>query len=132
VAPALPNWIGAPLLAPTSWQLLSDWAGVDVLTDPGAYVDLTATFRARQVNTPILLAAGDRDGMFLLGAIEMYNALRFADKEVTLLRYPDQGHVFTGEGLRDLWERQMAFFHRYLTPDRQSHDAEPMRSPGRT
>ncbi|WP_202839146.1 prolyl oligopeptidase family serine peptidase [Luteimonas saliphila] len=119
VAPALPSWIGAPLLAATSWQLLADWAGVDVLTDPAAHVALSATFRARHVRTPVLLAAGDQDGMFLLGAIEMYNALRFADKEVTLLRYPDQGHVFTGEGLRDLWERQMSFFDHYLNPDQE-------------
>lgn len=129
VAPALPNWIGAPLLAPTSWKLLANWAGVDVLTDPVAHVDLSATFRARHVTTPILLAAGDQDGMFLLGAIEMYNALRFAGKEVTLLRYPDQGHVFTGDGLRDLWERQMSFFHRHLVADRRPYDAGGVKLP---
>lgn len=117
VAPVWPSWIGSTLLAPTSWQFLADLAGVDVLTDPAAYVALSAVFRARNVTTPVLLAAGDEDGMFLLGAIEMYNALRFAEADVTLLRYPDQGHIFTGNALRDFWDREMAFFKQHLTPD---------------
>lgn len=117
VAPVLPNWIGAPLLAPTSWHMMADWVGVDVLTDPAAYVDLSAIFRAREVTTPVMLVAGDEDGIFLLGAIEMYNALRFADASVTLLRYPDQGHVLKGDGLRDFWKRKMSFFETYLDSD---------------
>lgn len=118
VAPVWPNWVGAPLLSLQTWQLMSDWVGVDVLADPEAYVKMSAIFRARQVKTPVLIAAGDEDGMFLLGAIEMYNALRFAGADVTLLRYPDQGHVFKDDGLLDLWRREMVFFERHLKPDR--------------
>ncbi|MCD9033161.1 prolyl oligopeptidase family serine peptidase [Luteimonas sp. Y-2-2-4F] len=116
VAPVWPNWVGAPLLSTQIWPLMADWAGVDVLADPDSYVKLSAVFRAREVRTPVLLAAGDEDGMFLLGAIEMYNALRFAGKEVTLLRYPDQAHLFEGDGLHDLWRKEMAFFGEHLNP----------------
>ena len=69
------------------------------------------------MTTPILLADGDLDGSILLTDIEMYNALRWLGKEVTFLRYADQGHGFTGEAAKDFWERETAFFEKYLKPD---------------
>jgi len=63
----------------------------------------------------MLLAVGDEDeGEMLLPTIEMYNGLRRFGKDVTLLRYPNQGHGFTGAALKDFWERENAFFDRYL------------------
>jgi dipeptidyl aminopeptidase/acylaminoacyl peptidase len=67
--------------------------------------------------TPILLADGDLGGVALLTDIEMYNALRWLGKEVTFLRYPDEGHGFTGEALNDFWERENVFFDKYLKPE---------------
>lgn len=116
VAPVWPNWIGPPLLATGTWRIMQDWTGVNPLHDPDAYVKLSAVFHVDNVKTPMLIADGAEDGQFLLGSIEMYNALRFAGKQVTFLRYPNEGHVFTGPGLRDLWNREMAFFARYLHP----------------
>ena len=62
----------------------------------------------------MLLADGDNDGDFLLDTIEVYNGLKQAGVDVTLLRYPGQGHGFTGTALEDFWERELAFFDRYL------------------
>src|SRR3546814_14460579 len=90
------------------WGILSNWGGVDPLDDPAAYIKLSAVFQVKNVKTPVLLAVGDTDGEFLLSAIEMYQALRFADKDVTFLRYPEQGTVFEGAALRDLWRREIA------------------------
>lgn len=118
VAPVFPSWAGAPLLGDW-WGTLSDWSGVNPLDDPASYIKLSAVFHVKNVTTPVLLAVGDKDGLFLLGAIEFYQALRFAGKEVTLLRYPGQGHVFEGAGLRDFWQREMAFFAKYLEPSEQ-------------
>jgi acylaminoacyl-peptidase len=118
VAPVWPNWVGPPLLATGTWRMMQDWTGVNPLHDPDAYVKLSAVFHVDKVKTPMLIADGDEDGQFLLGSIEMYNALRFAGKQVTFLRYPNEGHVFTGAGLRDLWNREMAFFARYLHPEK--------------
>jgi dipeptidyl aminopeptidase/acylaminoacyl peptidase len=55
----------------------------------------------------------------------MFNALRFAGKDVTFLRYPGQGHVFEGDGLRDLWTREMAFFGKYLAPQTSAAAVHP-------
>ena len=45
----------------------------------------------------------------LYNSDQVRKSLEIADKDVTRLRYPNQGHVFEGEGLRDLYTREMAF-----------------------
>jgi dipeptidyl aminopeptidase/acylaminoacyl peptidase len=114
VAPVLPNWTGTVLLWGDGISLMADLAGAKLWEDPSAYVKLSAIFRADKVKTPMLIADGDNDGSFLLGSIELYNVLRAAGANVTLLRYPDQGHAFTGDALRDFWRREMDFFATYL------------------
>jgi dipeptidyl aminopeptidase/acylaminoacyl peptidase len=116
VAGALSDWVRPALLNTGQDQMFAQWAGVGLRDDPSAYIQLSAVFRLNRVKTPMMLADGDNDGEFLLDTIEMYNGLRSAGVDVTLLRYPDQGHGFTGPALADFWERQMAFFKRYLQP----------------
>lgn len=118
VAPVWPNWMGPPLMDLGSLRMMQELTGISPLQNPGAYVKLSAVFHVDNVKTPMLIADGDEDGQFLLGSIEMYNALRFAGKQVTFLRYPNEGHVFVGPGLRDLWNREMAFFAHYLHPEK--------------
>jgi dipeptidyl aminopeptidase/acylaminoacyl peptidase len=113
VAPALSDWVRRALFE-TDAGWLVDWAGVSLWDDPNAYVALSAVFRANLVRTPMLIAVGDKDNPCLLDSIEMYNGLRTAGVNVSLVRYPDQGHVFTGEALNDLWNRETMFFARYL------------------
>ncbi len=82
------------------------------------YVELSAVFHADKVATPMLLEDGDEDGgEMLIPTIEMYNGLRRFGKDVTLLRYPKQSHVLTGAALKDFWERENAFFDKYLHPE---------------
>ncbi len=107
------DWVSRFFLV-TSNQAVPRIAGVLPWDDPKAYVDLSTVFHLDQVTTPMLLADGDNDGGFLLGEIEMYNGLRWLGKDVTLLRYPDQGHGFTGPALRDFSERVMVFFDQHL------------------
>lgn len=118
VAPVWPNWMGPPLLDLGSLRMMQKLTGISPLQKPDAFAKLSAVFHVENVKTPMLIADGDEDGQFLLGSIEMYNALRFAGKQVTFLRYPNEGHVFTGAGLRDLWNREMAFFSRYMHPEK--------------
>jgi dipeptidyl aminopeptidase/acylaminoacyl peptidase len=84
--------------------------------DPQVLVDLSAVYHLNRVTTPMLLADGDDDGDFLLNSIEMYNGLRWLGHDVTLVRYPGQGHGFTGWAMRDFWQRENAFFARCLMP----------------
>jgi dipeptidyl aminopeptidase/acylaminoacyl peptidase len=117
VAPVLPNWLGTSFLWYDGLGLMSRLAGAKPWENPDAYVELSAVLHLGNVKTPMLLADGDEDGAFLLGSIEMYNALRAAGANVTLLRYPNQGHALTGAALHDFWRRAMAFFATYLRPN---------------
>jgi dipeptidyl aminopeptidase/acylaminoacyl peptidase len=116
VAPALSDWVRPSLLDTSQADYLTTWAGTSLWDDPEVYVELSAVFHLKSVKTPMLLAAGDNDGNFLLDAIEMYNGLREMGLDVTLLRYPDQEHGFTGASLRDFWARELNFFSSYLGP----------------
>jgi dipeptidyl aminopeptidase/acylaminoacyl peptidase len=84
---------------------------------PQTYIELSTLYRLDKVATPMLLADGDDDGLFLLGEIEIYNGLRYLGKDVTLLRYPNQGHGFEGAAMKDFWERENLFFDKYLKSD---------------
>ncbi len=95
-------------------------AGVTPWKNPEAYIQLSVVYRLDRVNTPVLLADGDNDSYFLLGEIEMYNGLRYLRKDVTFIRYPGQGHGFTGWAMKDFCQRENAFFDKYLKPTQPS------------
>jgi acylaminoacyl-peptidase len=116
VAGALSDWVRPALLNTGYDEIMKEWVGAGVREDPRAYEELSAVFQLNRVKTPMLLADGDDDGDFLLDTIEMYNGVRSAGVDVTLLRYPDQGHGFSGSAMTDFWRREMAFFDRYLKP----------------
>lgn len=115
VAPALTNWLRPTILMPGGRETYTSFSGGFSLDkNPEEYVKLSPVFRVTSATTPTLIAAGDRDGDFQLDAIELYNALRSSGTEVTLLRYPEQGHVFSGAALKDFWSRELEFFERHL------------------
>src|SRR5882724_11274461 len=82
--------------------------------DPEDYVRASAVYRLNRVRTPLLLAAGDLDPFAVLMNNEIYLGLRRMGKNVTMLRYPTQGHGFEGKSLEDFWEREQTFFKSYL------------------
>jgi dipeptidyl aminopeptidase/acylaminoacyl peptidase len=103
-------------------KILAANAGALPWEDPQAYAGLSVIFHLDKIHTPMLLAEGDDDGMFLLNSIELYNGLRWLGRSVTLLRYPGQGHGFTGPALRDFSLRVVEFFDSYLKPDQRITD----------
>ena len=119
VASALGVEWSLPFFLSTSDPFIPAIAGMTPWENPQAYIELSSIYHLDKVTTPVLLADGDDDGpmAFQLGDIEMYNGLRWFGKDVIFLRYPNQGHEFTGEALKDFWERENAFFDKYLRPE---------------
>jgi dipeptidyl aminopeptidase/acylaminoacyl peptidase len=115
VAGAMSDWVRQSLMSSDS-HVTEFEGGTSLWDDPYGYIKLSAVFHLHKVRTPMLLADGDVDGDFLLDTIEMYSGLRQLGREVTLVRYPDQSHGFTGLALEDFWRREMEFFARYLQP----------------
>jgi len=123
VASAMSDWIRPAFLNTDQLHLLAMWAGgPNIWEDPERYVRLSPVFQLDKVRTPMLLAVGDRDGDFLLNSIELYNALRSAGTAVTLLRYPGQGHGFTGAALEDFWKREVSFVAEHLGGNHERGD----------
>jgi len=117
VAAALSTDWGLTFFLQTMNPMVPTIAGVTPWKEPQSYLQLSAVYRLDQVTTPLLLADGDDDSYFLLNSIEMYNGLRYLGRDVTFLRYPDQGHGFTGWALKDFWKRENAFFDAFLKAD---------------
>jgi dipeptidyl aminopeptidase/acylaminoacyl peptidase len=117
VAAAVPSidW-SMPFLFASPSKSIEHIVGALPWESPQTYIELSALYRLDKVTTPMLLADGDDDGWNLMGEIEMYNGLRYLGKDVTFLRYPNQGHGFEGSAMEDFWERENAFFDRYLKP----------------
>lgn len=103
-----------PFFLHTMDPLVPTTVGVLPWDDPETYSGLSAVNRLNAVRVPLLIADGDDDGDFLLNSIEMYNGLRYLGRDVIFLRYPNQGHGFTGDSLRDFWQRENAFFDEHL------------------
>lgn len=122
VAAALSADWATPFFLHTQAKGVIDLVGTTPWSNPQEYIDLSVIYHLDKVRTPILLADGDDDGSFLLGEIEIYNGLRYLGKDVTLLRYPNQGHGFDGDAMKDFWERENAFFDKYLSPSQVTTD----------
>jgi dipeptidyl aminopeptidase/acylaminoacyl peptidase len=86
-----------------------------VFDDPENYLKLSVLYKAASIHTPTLLAVGDFDSLeTVLGTIGMYNGLRYLGRDVTMLRYRDQGHVFHQAAMKDFWDRELRFFDQHL------------------
>jgi len=90
--------------------------GTNPFDDLQLYIDQSALFHARTMNTNLLLLHGTDDGSVeWLQAIEFYNALRFNKKNVVLLSYPGEAHGLRNlENQKDFLARIQQFYGHYL------------------
>jgi dipeptidyl aminopeptidase/acylaminoacyl peptidase len=90
--------------------------GTNPFDDLELYIDQSATYHARDMNTPLILFHGTSDGSVeWLQAIEFYNALRFNNKNVILCSYPGEGHHLSKyENKVDFQTRMEQFYDHYL------------------
>jgi dipeptidyl aminopeptidase/acylaminoacyl peptidase len=73
-------------------------------------------FHADRITTPTLFMASEKDfNVPVVGAEQMYQALRTNGVETALVIYPDQHHgIRTPSYVRDRLERRVAWFDKYL------------------
>lgn len=84
-------------------------------TTPGRYVKASPLFEVDRVRTPTLVLCGKEDVRTPLGQSEQwYSALRRVGVESELVIYPGEGHSFTDRSWRDVWERSLAWYARFL------------------
>ena len=90
--------------------------GTNPYDDLQLFIDQSAVFHARTMNTPLLLLHGTDDGSVeWLQGVEFYNALRFNGKNVILLSYPGEAHGLRNlENQKDFLVRIQQFYDHYL------------------
>jgi dipeptidyl aminopeptidase/acylaminoacyl peptidase len=113
-SPSTADWaLSFFLSTETTPPTLRHMYGLTPWDNPDLYTSLTPLYQANKITTPMLLAAGDLEPN-VLPTVELYNALRYLGREVTLLRYPTQGHGFSGAADEDFTQRLRTFFSTYL------------------
>jgi dienelactone hydrolase len=90
--------------------------GTNPYDDLQLYIDQSAVFHVRTMNTALLLLHGTDDGSVdWLQGVEFYNALRFNKKNVILLSYPGEAHGLRNlENQKDFLMRIQQFYDHYL------------------
>ena len=84
---------------------------------PERYRENSPLFDFPAIETPLLIAQGERDGD-LVPAEAIFTALERLGKSVEYRRYAGEGHVITGRAnVMDLWERRLEFLARHLDLD---------------
>jgi dipeptidyl aminopeptidase/acylaminoacyl peptidase len=89
---------------------------VALYEDLQAYIDNSAVYNAHNMTVPLLLEAGDEDGIVAwYQSIELYNIARRAKNNVVMLAYIGEDHgLRKKENQRDYQRRILAWFGHYL------------------
>jgi len=89
---------------------------VALYEDLQAYIDNSAVYNVHNMTVPLLLEAGDKDGIIAwYQSIELYNIARRAKKNVVMLGYIGEDHgLRQKQNQRDYQRRILAWFGHYL------------------
>lgn len=103
---------------------------VALYDDFQAYVDNSAVFNVQNMTVPLLLEAGDKDGIVAwYQSIELYNIARRAKKNVVMLAYIGEDHGLRQKhNQKDYQRRILAWFGHYL----KGESAEPWITEGQS
>ncbi len=86
--------------------------------DADVYLRSSPITFVKNARTPLLMIAGASDGEVPASqSFEFWRGLQWYDVPTQFVLYPDEGHVLTNpEHIRDLSQRKIAWFARYMQP----------------
>jgi len=101
-------------------ELLSVYANAP--SDPNLMMQISPIFHLDQIDAPIQIHYGTRDGLVYSGtppewSLKLTQALRDVNKEVELYQYENEGHSFVGQPWFDFMGRVLRFFDKRLKPE---------------
>jgi len=83
--------------------------------NPMRYVENSPVFYLDKIQTPLIMQAGADDEGIVEYSDQVFVALKRLDKNVTYLRYRDEGHLLERDANRlDYWNRVLPFWEKYL------------------
>ena len=97
-----------------TWMI--PYFGASVYDDPAVYAKSSPINYIKQVKTPTLMVAGDRDAEVpVTQSYEYYHALRDRNVPAQLVIYPGEGHLFYKPAdQQDVFRRITTWFDKYL------------------
>lgn len=100
-------------------QWMMPYFGSTVYDDPAVYAKSSPINFIKNVKTPTLIVVGDRDGECPSPqSYEFWHALKTLGVPTQFVIYPNEGHMFVNpEHSRDVMDRTIAWFNRYLMPN---------------
>ena len=100
-------------------QWMIPFFGASVYDDPAVYARSSPIKFIKQAKTPTLILVGERDVECPVPqSQEFYHALKTLGVTTQMVVYPGEGHrIFRSEHRRDLVERTVSWFDRYLGPE---------------
>jgi len=95
--------------------------------NPELYMKLSPYFQVEKVVTPTLIVGGEQDwNVPIVNSEQLYMALRRLGMTTELVVYPGEFHEFeTPSYNKDLYERFLAWFDRYVKRDGTAREGEP-------
>jgi dipeptidyl aminopeptidase/acylaminoacyl peptidase len=92
--------------------------GASVYDDPAVYARSSPITYIKRVSTPSLILVGERDVECPVPqSQEFYHALKTLGVQTQMVVYPGEGHMIAlPEHRRDIVERTLGWFDRYLAP----------------
>ena len=91
--------------------------GVPIWEDRLQWIENSPVYYLNKVTTPLLMLHGDLDFVSLAQAEEVFSGLKRLEKQVELIRYFGEGHVFSKPAnIRDSWQRIVVWFDKHLKP----------------
>jgi dipeptidyl aminopeptidase/acylaminoacyl peptidase len=114
-------------------QWMIPYFGASVYDDPSVYAKSSAISYIKQAKTPTLVVVGDRDGECPAPqSFEFWHALRDRHVPTELVIYPNEGHGFVDPAhSRDVMERAVDWFERYMPPGESRQSASEQRAAGK-
>jgi dipeptidyl aminopeptidase/acylaminoacyl peptidase len=97
-----------------TWMI--PYFGASIYDDPAVYAKSSPINYIKQVKTPTLMVAGDRDAEVpVTQSYEYWHALRDRNVPTQLVIYPGEGHLFYKPAdQQDVFRRVTAWFDKYL------------------
>ena len=110
------------------WLLKSGGAmGVPPWENPLRYVENSPFFYLDRLVTPLMIQAGGEDQNIHPYSEQVFTALKYLHKDVTYLRYEDEGHVLLRSVNRvDYWNRVLPFLDRHVKGGRVQDKARDL------
>jgi dipeptidyl aminopeptidase/acylaminoacyl peptidase len=100
-------------MPPAGW--VDEITNGNIYDDFKEFVEMSPLFRMNRVHAPLLMMVGDKDFAWVPHMLMEFNALRQLKKDVTFVRYADEGHVFSRpDNVRDSLARINGFFAKHL------------------